>query len=180
MKKWQCDKCKKLFGRKDHLKDHEKLCKSENSTLHKCSHCGKCFSKKANCSRHENLHRSNAYMTTSISGSTVNQQKQNVSKTTKGKTFECKRCGQRFKGTQAFDKHKSECQKESSRTPAECNSTISQISGGSTSKATLKRPLSDGGNRQKKVKTKRKIKCRLCEAQLEDYKELYRHKMQVH
>jgi KRAB domain-containing zinc finger protein len=176
MEKLRCSKCQTSFGRKDHLHDHEKICKNKNGNIYKCSFCGKGFSKKNNCSRHENIH-THKIPDSSISCSKSTSQK-TIDKITKGKTFECKRCGQKFKGTDAFDKHKAECRKDSP--PTQSISNLNHLPTTSSNKEPGKRPISDGGNSQKKAKTRKKIKCRLCGSESADYKELYRHKMQVY
>jgi hypothetical protein len=177
IQKLKCDQCQTLFGRKDHLKDHQKLCKTKPFSIYKCTNCEKGFSKKSNCSRHER-NCQNSTSSGSISGPTSPSQDQGDGKVTKGKTFECKRCGRKVRGAKNFDKHKSECQKkESCRDHPGDTNLNRQIE--STKEPTLKRSLSESEQVHKKTRTDKKIKCHRCGIQVADFKELYRHKLQV-
>jgi hypothetical protein len=168
--KIQCQKCNTTFGRKDHMKDHQKFCGNDNPVKCKCSFCGKGFLKKSNCKRHEMFAHNGCNSNETVS---VNKkygessEKIDPKESRKGKTFECKKCGRKFKGTFSYDEHKRVCKTE---TRNERKSHESR-----------KRPMTDDSTEteRKRPNHTKIVNCRTCGTQLQNYKELYRHKLKV-
>lgn len=73
-----CDKCEKLFSRKDALKAHAKICKGPKGSL-VCTDCLKTFKRKQHLDAHLKMHARKGYT--------------------------CSTCGREFKRTDFFKKH---------------------------------------------------------------------------
>jgi hypothetical protein len=172
---FSCRKCHKYFPTKHDLKLHLKNCSNNEANLYKCKICGKTFLKKSNWIRHENNPNHLAKTEDKSPSLSCPEQIDKVNgkvKYSKGKTFECTKCGGKFLGSKSFDKHKLACKKRS-------NDTASVTHPNSCDSRGEKRPLSPKPNVNKKQRGSRRVKCHKCGSELEDYRSLYRHKLQV-
>jgi hypothetical protein len=173
--RFYCENCNKDFGRKYDLKAHAKRCGKDPGVIYKCKICGKGFLKKSNCKRHESNHSiqsDNVQPDTNMdepihvsSHRSDDDNNHDKRKPSKGKTFQCKKCGQKFKGASLFDTHKAQCKMEASNSqPIPMQQILSN----------------EDEIPQKKIKQTKKVKCRRCGSEVDDYKQLYRHKLKVY
>lgn len=170
--KISCTKCHVQFKRKQDFKVHEAKCSQENPPLFTCEVCKKSFSKQSNLRRHKlhACHEEKEGKEKLPSGG--HNEKADPEKTNKrGKTFECNKCAKKIKGAIQFDTHKKICSALA----------IAPLShNGPSSCATLKRHLLDENNLTPPRKMKKSfVTCLTCGQKLEDYKDLYKHKMMV-
>lgn len=197
-----CPICQISFSNQTNLNQHL-ICVHCKIKPFKCRLCLKEFARKFNCTRHESsCSKDSKIVNESVEPSLWNEKKKNTGKSS-GKTFECKRCKGKFKGSSNYDNHRKKCvdegqsQLEPEATPSTSNfeehndahELRSEMSVSQMDMDVMQIEPSTSGNKRshqtEQISTNKRlcnttgVRCRPCNIYLPDGKALYRHQMEV-